>query len=579
MNADRLLAHYERIADAPNAISQLRRFVLDLAVRGKLVPQDPNDEPASKLLTRVAAEKHANSGLENKKGHVQDAANVMDSIASLPDTWEWSTLGHISLRLHYGYTASANSKLSDVRLLRITDIQDNRVEWSTVPGCVIDEENLPKYALKKGDILIARTGGTIGKTFLVSDVPTVSVFASYLIRVEPARSLFNQYIKLFCESDIYWNQLREGSRGGGQPNVNGQTLGRMSVPIPPVAEQRRIVARVDELMALCDRLEAVRAKREATRDRFTAASLAHLNAPDTDTFRDDTRFSLDALPALTARADQIKQLRQTILNLAVRGKLVPQDPSDEPASELLKRIARERGVEAGKKKARRNGLLDAVSASDNEVIPSGWVWAQLADIAIAMRYGTSVKCDYSTKGVPVLRIPNVSKGRLSLDDIKFGPLSASEASELSLRAGDLLLIRSNGSLDIVGRPAVVPSEAVGMSFAGYLVRLRTNPSTIDPNYIWLVMNSSDVRDQIERPIRSAVGLKNVNLTEFGALAFRLPSLVEQRRIVAKVDQLMAVCDRLEASLAIADATRRRLLEALLVEALTPDAERELEAAE
>ena len=105
-------------------------------------------------------------------------------------------------------------------------------------------------------------------------------------------------------------------------------------PLPPLAEQHRIVAKVDELMALCDRLEAARAEREATRDRLTAASLARLNAPDPDTFRDDARFALDALPALTARPDQIKQLRQTILNLAVRGKLVPQDPNDEPASEL-----------------------------------------------------------------------------------------------------------------------------------------------------------------------------------------------------------------------------------------------------
>jgi type I restriction enzyme S subunit len=206
------------------------------------------------------------------------------------------------------------------------------------------------------------------------------------------------------------------------------------------------------------------------------------------------------------------------------------------------------------------------------------VCTQLADVAISMRYGTSVKCEYATKGVPVLRIPNVSGGKIALDDIKFGPLSPAEAADLSLRTGDILLIRSNGSLEIVGRAAVVTSDAEGMSFAGYLVRLRTNTSIIDPNYIWLAMNSSEIRNQIEWPIRSAVGLKNVNLTEFGALTFRLPPLAEQRRIVAKVNELMALCDGLEVSLTAADTTRRRLLEALLHEALEPAADA-LEAAE
>jgi type I restriction enzyme, S subunit len=172
----------------------------------------------------------------------------------------------------------------------------------------------------------------------------------------------------------------------------------------------------------------------------------------------------------------------------------------------------------------------------------------------------------------------VSGGKIALDDIKFGPLSPAEAADLSLRTGDILLIRSNGSLEIVGRAAVVTSDAEGMSFAGYLVRLRTNTSIIDPNYIWLAMNSSEIRNQIEWPIRSAVGLKNVNLTEFGALTFRLPPLAEQRRIVAKVNELMALCDGLEVSLTAADTTRRRLLEALLHEALEPAADA-LEAAE
>ena len=159
-----------------------------------------------------------------------------------------------------------------------------------------------------------------------------------------------------------------------------------------------------------------------------------------------------------------------------------------------------------------------------------------------------------------------------LDDIKFGPLTQSEIHDLALNAGDLLMIRSNGSLDIVGRSAVVPSEAEGMAFAGYLVRLRLSLRNMNPRYTWLALNSTEVRDQIEKPIRSAVGLKNVNLTEFGALTIPLPPLAEQHRIVAKVDELMALCDRLEANLTGKADTRRRLFDALLAEALAPPEE-------
>jgi type I restriction enzyme S subunit len=291
------------------------------------------------------------------------------------------------------------------------------------------------------------------------------------------------------------------------------------------------------------------------------------------------RFALNALPALTARTDQMKALRQTIFNLAVRGKLVPQDSNDEPASELLKRIAEARTGLQPVKKGRRNGETDVSSLRVSTLLPVRWRWTSIDEIALSMRYGTSTKCEYAAPGVPVLRIPNVSDGVVSLDDMKFGPLTDGEIRDLALNAGDLLMIRSNGSLDIVGRCAVVTPAADGMAFAGYLVRLRLSLATVKPEYIWLALNSTDVRDQIERPIRSAVGLKNVNLTEFGALTIPLPPLAEQDRIVAKVETLMALCDRLEGTLIATTATRRRLLEALLAEALAPVHERELEAAE
>ena len=274
MNADRLLGHYERIADAPDAVPRLRRFILDLAVRGKLVEQDPSDEPAAELLKRIAAEK----ALLVKAGEIRKPkqASAIDSGERFfcpPRGWAWTRLSEISRKIHYGFTASANNMIDAVRLLRITDIQDNNVDWFSVPGCEIDEKALQQFKLEKGDILVARTGGTIGKSFLVQDIPVAAVFASYLIRVQRSHEIYDRYLKLFLESPTYWIQLQDGSRGAGQPNVNGQTLGKILVPLPPLAEQHRIVARVDELMALCDQLGASLTTGDEIRRRLLDALL------------------------------------------------------------------------------------------------------------------------------------------------------------------------------------------------------------------------------------------------------------------------------------------------------------------
>jgi type I restriction enzyme, S subunit len=576
MNADRLLEHYERIADAPDAIAQLRRFILDLAARGKLVPQNPGDEPASELLKRIAKEKARL--VKAKEFRERPALPVVaedDAPFGVPATWLWVRFSNI-VDFSAGRTPSRNDpsfwNTGDHAWVSIADMVDGQVLLAT-------KETVSERARDRVFGSEPEAPGTIIMSFklTIGKIARLGVPAFHneaIISIRPHLAELDGYL-----FKVLPQFARQGDTKGA---IKGATLNRESIsnilfPLPPLAEQHRIVAKIDELMALCDRLEAARGSREATRDKLTAASLARLNAPDPDTFQDDIRFALDALPALTTRFDQIKALRQTILNLAARGKLVPQDPKDEPASELLKRIARER-TSPQKKKSRRNGEPEVSSIEAGEHLPGGWSWTTIGEIALSMRYGTSTKCEYAADGVPVLRIPNVSGGVISLDDIKLGPLSHKEILDLALRVGDLLMIRSNGSLDIVGRSAVVTAEADGMAFAGYLVRLRLSLANTNPEYVWLALNSTDVRNQIERPIRSAVGLKNVNLTEFGALTFPLPPLAEQHRIVAKVDALMALCERLEAALATADTTRARLLEALLHEALDPTAEA-MEAAE
>jgi type I restriction enzyme, S subunit len=548
MNSAQLLDHFDRISEAPDAIPRLRRFILDLAVRGKLVDQDRRDEPASELLTRIQKEKEwlLKAGklklLEPSLVQLSD----LEMPFSTPSSWAWAQLANISLRIHYGFTASANQFLKGVRLLRITDIQNNSVDWSSVPGCEITADEVTQYSLDKNDILIARTGGTIGKTFLVRQIPVTAVFASYLIRVQPSAELRAQYLKVFLESSIYWDQLQDGARGGGQPNVNGKTLGRMIVPIPPVAEQHRIVAKVDELMGLCDRLEAAQVERESRRDRLAAASLHRLNnGADADAFRDHARFYFNHLPRLTTKREHIQQLRQTILNLAVRGRLVPQDPSEEPVKALLKRTGSH--------------------SSDNEpfFVPASWAWVSVDQVADSRLGKMLDKAKNKGTAQRYLRNVNVRWFDFDLSNVLQMRFEDCELIEFALRKGDVLICEGGEP----GRAAVWDEREMGIYFQKAIHRVRF-PQGVAPHFFVNILRESANSGRLSGYF-TGVGIKHFTGKGLSSFVFPLPPLAEQHRIVAKVDELMALCDRLETQLTTTQTESRRLLEALLHEALAP----------
>ena len=566
MNATQLLAHYGRIADSPDAIPRLRRFFLDLAVRGKLVEQSVEDEPASELLNRIAREKArlVNAGAIKRQKSLPSVSPDEFSI-ELPPHWGPARLADVAVCLDYKRKPINGTE------------RKKRIEGKTPEqlfpyfGATQQQGWIDDYLFDEELILLGEDGAPFfdaykSKSYVISGKTWVNNHAHVFKGILVSHLFLAHYLNVFDYSGRVVGATRS--------KLNQARAVDIPLPLPPLAEQHRIVAKIDGLMALCDRLEAARTNREATRNRLATASLARLNAPDPDpaTFQNHAAFALKNLTPLTTRPDQINALRQTILNLAIRGKLVEQYPNDEPASELLKRIGEEK---SGFVSRGRNGraLSGNSEGTDNSFgLPITWRWCRLGDIALGMRYGTARKCHYDIKGTPVLRIPNVSGGRIDLSDIKFGNLTPKENRALALRCGDLLVVRSNGSLDLVGRAAEVDETAVGMSFAGYLVRVRLSPVDLVSAYVLRALNADHVRNQIEKPIRSTVGLKNVNSTELAALTIPLPPLAEQHRIVAKVNELLALCDRLEESLAIGSDTRRRLLDTVLHDALAPGTE-------
>ena len=361
--------------------------------------------------------------------------------------------------------------------------------------------------------------------------------------------------------------------GTAVPALQQGTLAAIPVALPPLAEQHRIVARADELMALCDQLEEARTVREDTRDRLTLASLTRLSTPDTDvpTFRSHARFAVDALPALTARADQVKHLRQTILSLAVRGRLVEQDPEDEPASELLQRTEKPPLPARYAKRSPESIPGDCGLSINRPEIPSppGWLWVPLVQVARIESGHTPSRsrADWWGGDVPWMGLVDA---RLHNDGRIFNTIQHTNEAGLANSAARLLpegtvcfsRTASVGYVVIMGRPM-----ATSQDFVNWIPT-----EALAPEWLQLVMMAE--RLAIPRFSKGAVH-QTIYYPAWLAMHVALPPLAEQHRIVAEIDALMALCDHMEAGLAAADATRSRLLESLLHAALASAASRTL----
>ena len=361
--------------------------------------------------------------------------------------------------------------------------------------------------------------------------------------------------------------------GTAVPALQQGTLERIPVGIPPLAEQHRIVAKVDELMTLCDSLEASRMQREATRARMATASLARLNAPDSDpaTFRNHAAFALNNLTPLTTRPDQIKALRQTILSLAVRGKLVPQDPNDEPASELLKRIAakKERLVKA--KKIRETKRQLPISDDTPFKLPDGWVWSTVGEICSKTGSGSTPrggKNTYREEGILFIRSQNVYDDGLRLHDVAY--IDAATHTRMSgtvVRPADLLLNITGGS---IGRCCRVPDDFDEANVSQHVAIIRIAVPGLQ-DYVHRLILSPYFQAFIFGE-QTGAGRGGLPKNKMDLIPLALPPLAEQYRIVARVDELMALCNRLKATIARSDERRGKLAKALLSEALKADGE-------
>jgi type I restriction enzyme S subunit len=571
MNTEALLSQFNRISAAHDAAPHLRRFIYQLAVRGKLVTREPGDTHASELVDLLQSAK----AFRTKRSSGQSIHPVsMESLVEavpVPRHWAWLRLADIGT-VSGGMTPSKDRPEywgGRINWYSPKDIKSDELIDSEMKITHLGANETGLQLYPPGCLFIVARSGILKRTFPVG-INRMEATANQDLKVlNPFVQGMERYLQIMFigMTDFILSKLVK--TGTTVQSLKYEEFESQFFPLPPLTEQRRIVAKVDELMILCDGLERTSRERQKLSSLLTVAAHDQLNkAVTADGFSTSTPFFIGQLRALTANVGQIGALRHTILSLAIRGKLTSQNSGEEPASNLLNRIHAERSrliknseMQIGK------GVRPVHSDRASFGIPESWSWVSLGEIAFGFKYGTSTKCSYEIQGEPVLRIPNVRGGRIDLRDLKYGPLAERETSELRLRIGDILMVRSNGSLDLVGRAARIEDSAVNYCYAGYLVRVRTSSELLDTRYLVLALSTTHVRNQIEVPIRSAVGLKNINTNELSSLTFPLPPLAEQKRIVEKVDALMALCDRLEESVRTSDDRRQDLLEAVINESL------------
>ena len=581
MKVDGLLAHYEQIADAPEAIPRLRRFILDLAIRGKLVDQDSNDEPASELLKQIAAEKARLVRLKIIKARRASAPEFHSVLPfDLPVGWTLVRVEEVLVELQTGPFGSSlhqsDYQLGGVPVVNPASIQNERiVPVSKMAVGPTTLARLASFKLQTGDVILARRG-EMGRCAVVTERESGWLCGTGSLILRSFKCIYPRFLSMLIGSPFSRQYLSGTAVGTTMQNLNQTILLNLPLGLPPLAEQHRIVAKVNELMALCDQLEVARTERETTRNRLATASLSRLNAPDPDptTFQNHAAFALENITPLTTRPDQIRALRQTVLNLAVRGKLVEQDTRDAPAAETLKKIGIERADLVQRKFIRHKNPLDRIDADEPPFeIPHQWCWIRIGEVALFAQYGTSTKSMSSEQGIPVLTMGNIQDGEVVFWNEKKIPRESAELPMLFLRKFDLLYNRTN-SAELVGKTGIYLGEDNCRTFASYLIRIRLSLTFSSPRYVNLAMNAPIFREtQIVPLIKKQTGQANVNGTALKHMLLPFPPLAEQHRIVAKVDELMALCDRLEESLATGDYARRRLLETVLHDALAANAEK------
>jgi type I restriction enzyme, S subunit len=544
-------------------IKKLRELILELAVRGKLVPQDVNDEPASELLKRIATEKTKliKAGVIKKEKPLPEITEE-EKPFELSAGWEFVRLSGVAYsQAGFAFKSTGfNESGSGLPLIRIRDVGQD------FSGTYFDGDFREEFVVHNGDYLISMDGNFrvakwLGKSALLNQRVSRLIFMggfvvpAFIAESLQARLLELQGVKAYTTVD----------------HLSGGQISESIIGLPPLPEQHRIVAKVDELMAFCDQLEQTQSDNIAAHAQLVEALLATLtNSGDHNELQNNWQRIAAHFDTLFATEHSIDQLKQTILQLAVMGKLVPQNPNDEPASELIKKIAAEKAQLIKEAKIKKEKPLPEITEEEKPFeLPSGWEWAKLGDLADFQKGYAFKSEEYLNAGRMITKIQNLSEN--SIKNSAYITLDReSEFDQYIIREGDIVMTT-------VGSWFSAPLSAVGRSFLinrlfddSFLnqnaVRIRFF-GDLNPIYFHTHFKSSIFKSYLMQEAQGTANQASITQASIKNSPIGIPPLAEQHRIVAKVDELMSLCDALKTNLQNAQTTQLALADALVEQAV------------
>lgn len=548
MELRKFFDNFELLADAPNGVQKLRELILQLAVQGKLVPQNSDDKSPSAIVEK------------QKKIRAKDF-KVKDFLV-----------------VQNGYAFKSQWFVKEgIRLLRNANIGHGTVKWSDVAKLSLDRaKEFDKFKLRLGDIVISLDRPIIStglKVARITERDLPSLLLQRVGRVEfKTNDIDPDYFFLWLNSPYFIDAIDPG-RSNGVPHISSKSIESLSFTPPSLAEQHRIVAKVDALMKLCDELETRQQKKRDRILQLGQVATTKLITPSTqESFNQHWKTISDNFDLLYSTPENVKQLRQTILQLAVMGKLVPQNPDDEPASVLLEKIKKEKERLIKEGKIKKSKELPSVDVGEMAFdLPQGWEWVRLENLCEIITKGSSPKwqgVNYvkEEEGILFITSENVKNYLLNLENSKYVENKFNEIEPRSILKRDDILMNIVGAS--IGRTALYDlDEVANINQAVCLIRILNQSRLLNLQYLLYFFNSSVcISFMFDKQVDNARA--NLSMGNISKFPIPLPPLAEQHRIVTKVDAMMKLCDELEAKLTQSISDRDKLMSAAVRQVLT-----------
>ncbi|EAA3202390.1 TPA: restriction endonuclease subunit S [Salmonella enterica subsp. enterica serovar Aberdeen] len=542
-------------------IKKLRELILELAVRGKLVPQDPNDEPASELLKHIAAEKAelVKQGKIKKPKPLPEISEE-EKPFELPAGWEWIKISEI------GHDWGQKTPDEDFTYIDVGSI--NKEYGIIEEPSILSAKDAPSRARKivqKGTVIYSTVRPYLLNIAIIESAFSPEPIASTAFAIiHPYTAMNANFIYYYLRSPVFINYVESCQTGVAYPAINDKQFFSGIIAVPPSSEQARITKKIKELMSLCDQLEQHSLTSLDAHQQLVETLLTTLtDSQNADELTENWARISEHFDTLFTTEPSIEALKQTILQLAVMGKLVPQDPNDEPASELLKRIAQEKAQLVKDGKIKKQKPLPPISDEEKPFeLPDGWEWCLFEDV-VDIQSGITKGRNLANRkliSIPYLRVANVQRGYLDLSEVKEIDIPEEEKDKYHVIKGDLL-ITEGGDWDTVGRTTVWCHDWY-IANQNHVFKGRIIGQDIDPYWLETYMNSPYSRDYFASASKQTTNLASINKTQLRGCPVAIPPSSEAEKIMLKLNDFNELCEKLKLQIQSAQQTQLHLADAL-----------------